>query len=235
LDPGLDWARAGIVESLKAKNIIYRGMLGYFFWMSRLKGRVQWAVILGLAVLYQIADSVEAAHPKLVVVTRPLIVAYLVFFVLTWLARPLFNSLLRLNRFGRMVLNSEEALQSTLVCLLLLPALPAGVFYLFNSNSFVGICAEEIALAFGFSAIGVSTVFHCSRGWPRWSMLALTTVFIGASAKLLWLWYQSYLGDGRFSLYVLTDARSWKFNVARPLAGVLLIGGNILVSIRPRR
>ena len=48
LDPDNDWARQGIVEALKARNVIYAVMLKYFLWMSRLSGRVQWAIILGL-------------------------------------------------------------------------------------------------------------------------------------------------------------------------------------------
>jgi len=42
LDPELDWARAGMVEALKARNVIYRVMLRYFLWMARLSAKAQW-------------------------------------------------------------------------------------------------------------------------------------------------------------------------------------------------
>ena len=35
IDPELDWARAGIVEALKARHLIYRVMLRFFLWMGR--------------------------------------------------------------------------------------------------------------------------------------------------------------------------------------------------------
>ena len=43
LDPNLQYAQAGIVEALKARNPIYRWMLGYFLWMGRLSDRAKWA------------------------------------------------------------------------------------------------------------------------------------------------------------------------------------------------
>src|SRR5262249_45146580 len=115
LNPEMDWARAGIVESLKARHFIYRWMLRYFFWMSRLSRKVQWGVILGALLLFNVVDHIESSYPNLTFVTRPLIVAYLIFFVLSWLALPIFNTLLRLNRFGRLTLSRENKLQSTLV------------------------------------------------------------------------------------------------------------------------
>ena len=54
LNPEMDWARAGIVESLKAKHFVYRWILGYFFWMQRLSGRARWGVIIGAYLLFQV-------------------------------------------------------------------------------------------------------------------------------------------------------------------------------------
>src|SRR5262249_44335849 len=163
-EPQLEWARAGIVESLKARNFVYRWMLGYFFWMSRLSRKAQWGVILGAFVLLQIVSAVEDNYPSLAILMRPLIVAYLVFFVLSWLSMQLFNTLLRLNRFGRMTLSRENKLQSTVVCVLLLPALAAGVVYAAAGQELAGIYAQEIGLGCGFTAIAAGAVFNCQRG-----------------------------------------------------------------------
>src|SRR4051812_17815261 len=48
LDPGLDYAREGMLEALKARNPIYRGMLAYFLWIGSLSGKYQWAFIIGI-------------------------------------------------------------------------------------------------------------------------------------------------------------------------------------------
>src|SRR5205085_1539069 len=47
LEPEMEFARLGIVEALKARNLIYGLMLRYFLWMDRLGGTVQWVIILG--------------------------------------------------------------------------------------------------------------------------------------------------------------------------------------------
>jgi Tfp pilus assembly protein PilF len=235
LDPTMDWARQGIVESLKAKHFIYRWMLAYFLWMSRLSGGAQWGVIVGLVVVFQVATSIEANYPALTFITRPLIVGYLVFFALSWLARPLFNTLLRFNRFGRMVLNREEIWQSNLVCLFLAPALVAGVVYLIQGKTNLGVYAEEFGLVCGFSAIFVSTVFHCAVGWPRWAMLAGAVVYILSSARFLSILFQLDLENAPLDDPLLASARHWRNDVVRPLSMILLIAGNILSATRPKR
>ena len=42
IDPELDWARAGIVEALKARHLIYRLMLRFFLWIGRQASVAQW-------------------------------------------------------------------------------------------------------------------------------------------------------------------------------------------------
>ena len=42
-----DWARAGLVEALKARNPIYGLMLRYFLFMGSLSRRVQWGLVIG--------------------------------------------------------------------------------------------------------------------------------------------------------------------------------------------
>jgi tetratricopeptide (TPR) repeat protein len=79
LDPTNDWARAGIVEAMKARNPIYRVILAYFLWMSRLSGQVQTAIVLGgwfgQRVLRQAAQSNPALQPYVL----PIILAYALF------------------------------------------------------------------------------------------------------------------------------------------------------------
>src|SRR5262245_28752038 len=47
LDPNMEWSCQGIVEALKARNFIYRWMLAWFLWMSRLSSGARWGLIIG--------------------------------------------------------------------------------------------------------------------------------------------------------------------------------------------
>jgi tetratricopeptide (TPR) repeat protein len=108
LDPTNDWSRAGMVEALKARYFVYRVMLKYHFLMSRMSGRAQWVVLIGLYFVSRIIPF--------------LFIPYLIFVFFTWTADPLSNLLLRLNRYGRLLLKKEEIAASNLVGGLLLAA-----------------------------------------------------------------------------------------------------------------
>src|SRR5262249_45363590 len=104
-DPTLEFARYGIVEALKSKNLIYALFLRYFLWMGRLSSQVQWAIVLGGFFGYQLLAGVARRNPNLSPWLVPILVAYAVFALMTWIAAPLFNLLLRLDRYGRYALS----------------------------------------------------------------------------------------------------------------------------------
>jgi tetratricopeptide (TPR) repeat protein len=112
LNPGLDYAKRGMVEALKARNPIYRALLIYFLWMQRLSGRARWAVVLGLYFGAKLLNAAAASNPVLQPFVLPILVLYLIFVVLTWVAEPMFNLLLRLNCFGRYALSDRQIVAS---------------------------------------------------------------------------------------------------------------------------
>ena len=108
LEPGLEWARLGIIEAMKARNPIYRWMLAWFLWVGRLSPRIQIALILGLVFGQSILQSICDAIPILAPLKTPIAVVYILFVWMTWVASTLFNLVLCLDRFGRLVLSTTE-------------------------------------------------------------------------------------------------------------------------------
>jgi len=123
LNPELNWARTGILEALKARNPLYRWLLQYFFWMSRLGPQLQWGVILGAYFGNQIVRGIARTYPQLAPFLTPLIILYLLFVYLTWTGKTLFNLLLRMDRFGRLVLTPQQVQVSNIVGIMLLLAI----------------------------------------------------------------------------------------------------------------
>ena len=115
LDPENEWARNGVVEALKARNIIYAVMLKYFLWMSKLSGRAQWGIILVGYFGNRMLGAAAQTHPDLAPWLLPVRMLYVAFALMTWLAYPLFNLMLRLNRFGRLALSREQIVASNWV------------------------------------------------------------------------------------------------------------------------
>lgn len=174
LDPELDWARAGIVEALKARHLIYRLMLGYFFWMSRLSQRAQWGVVIGGYLGYRFLYSFAQNNPAYAPFLWPVLILYFLFAVMTWIARPLFNLLLRCNRFGRLALSRDEILASNWVGGSLALALLCLVLWFVTRNS----TALLAALTSGFMVIPIAGTFRAS-GKPRRTLAIYTGVLGG--------------------------------------------------------
>jgi tetratricopeptide (TPR) repeat protein len=170
LNPELDWARAGMVEALKARHLIYRVMLRYFLWMSRMGRGAQWGIVIGLYVAFQLITGVARSYPELAPIAWPLVIAYIIFAYLTWVASPLFNLLLRVNRFGRYALTREQRITSNWI----------GSAFLGAIVSAIGWCITrriEYLVAGGFFLLMVlplAATFRAAKDWRRLAMGAYT-------------------------------------------------------------
>jgi tetratricopeptide (TPR) repeat protein len=229
LDPTNDWARAGIVEALKAGNPIYAFILRYFLWMQKLSQGAQWAVILGGYAGNRLLGVWRRANPEVAPWILPLQIAYFAFVLLTWLAQPLFNLLLRLNRYGRLALSEEQIRASNWVggCLLLsLLAVGGGLVLGFP------VWLLLLALVGVGVSLPVSAVFDCQPGWPRRTM----ALYAGAMALVGLLAVAAVLGESAGARGVNGE------NPGFALLGLFGIGfflngfiANILMSRHPRR
>ncbi len=83
---------------------------------------------------------------------------------MTWIADPLFNLVLRLNRFGRLVLTREQIIASNLLGLGLLAAVGMTVAGIVIPWEEAIICGIYLVLV----CLPLSAVFNCDAGWPRW-------------------------------------------------------------------
>jgi Tfp pilus assembly protein PilF len=227
LDPTLGYARAGMVEALKSKNFLYAMMLRYFLWMSRLSRRAQWAVVLIGYFAYQGLAALVKTNPGLKPWVVPVMIAYFGFAVLTWVAVPLFNLLLRLDRFGRHALSREQVIASNWVGALLGLALIALAVWLATGD----IMAEVAAIYFGLLLPPTSAVFTCPSGWPRKTMMMYT---IGVAAIGGFFILLGYLDVG-LAPPVVRDL-SYGLAVAFVWGCILsLLLANFLMQVRPRR
>jgi tetratricopeptide (TPR) repeat protein len=189
LNPQLEWARLGIVESLKARNILYRLMLGYFLWMARLPSRVRLGLVGGAFVANMIVGEMASRSPRLAPILIPLLYAYFGFVLLSWLSYPLFNLLLRLDRFGRHALSPDQLRGANVlaVCLLVL-LLAAGRSIAAHVGwprvvdpgqvKLIDYCTQLCALL----ALPASAIYICDPGWPRQVMALITAALAGAVA-----------------------------------------------------
>lgn len=233
LNPQLDWARQGIVEAMKARYFIYRLMLGYFLWMMKLTHQMQWYFLVGAYLGFQFLLRLNGNHPEWSNWLMPLIIAYVGFALMTWIATPLFNLVLRLNRFGRLALSREQIVTSNWVGLCVLGAVAflggyfSGVFPFSNGPLFG-------ALACVFMIPPLSNIYNCAPGKPR-NLIILVAAAMGlvgffASVPLLVI---PLLPESLIELIAFPTVTSIKLFPFVALGSQLAV--NMLVMMQPHR
>jgi tetratricopeptide (TPR) repeat protein len=130
LEPGMEWAKAGLVSALKTKNPFYRVIFDYFLLMSRLPLASRRFVIFGLWAVNQVFVHGAVGNPAIAKVGHIFVPLYLLFCFVTWTADPLMNALLRFHPVGRYALTRKETVGANWVALSLAVSAAFGVAWL---------------------------------------------------------------------------------------------------------
>ena len=135
-DPSYDYAQVGMLQAIKANNFLYRLFLKYAFWIGNLTAKYQWGVIIGFYVgfrlLRALADNVPALQPVL----YPLLIGLAVIAFSTWIITPISNLFLRLDPYGKYLLDKRETLSANLVGLAVLAFVAGLVLLLITGDQY---------------------------------------------------------------------------------------------------
>lgn len=198
LEPDLEYARQGMLEALKARNPVYRGMLAYFLWMGRLSARYQWAFIIGILVGGQMLQRVNQTQPKLAWVLWPILSVLYAFTYLSWTAVPMFNLLLRFNRFGRHVLSRDQRMATNWFGAAFFAALGCLVWWLTTKS---GLGLFGLLVLAPLSICLAATFLHTGRNrmilaWctAALAIAALASPFMPTEGPLLSIFFYGFIG-----------------------------------------
>ena len=198
LRPDFESARQGMLEALKARNPLYRGMLAYFLWMGRQSRHLQWTFILVTFFGQPFVRKLAFSSPALGLVLWPLLILFYLFVYLTWTAVPMFNLLLRLDRYGRYVLSSDERRATNFYGASVLLILAAAGWW-FRVRT--GMARDAIVVAALLSVCVAATVTRGPRGRR---ILGIATAALAALAVSAYvLAFTSGSGGGLLALFVL--------------------------------
>jgi len=183
--------------------------------------------VLGAWFGNRLLGAVASASPNLAPFILPIRILYVCFALMTWMASPFFNLLLRMNRFGRLALSHEQTVASNWFGLCLLCAVLAFAGCIIQD--FKGVWFVAL-IVFGFLLLPVSSVFRCESGWPR-NVMAGIALFL------------ALIGLGSLGLLITArpDSRDI-FGATKGLFAIFLIGSflstwvaNFLSTGRRRR
>jgi tetratricopeptide (TPR) repeat protein len=177
-DPSFEYAQMGMIEAIKATNLLYRLFLKYSFWIGNLTSKYQWGVIigfyLGVRALRVIAQTNATLRPYLV----PIIIAMVILAFSTWVMEPISNLFLRFNTYGQLLLNKKEKISSNFVAASLAIFLLGTLIYILTKEEYY----LSIAV-FGFAMmVPFSTMFKASKYKNALLVYAIVMGAIGSLA-----------------------------------------------------
>lgn len=227
LDPNNEMARSGMVRALNSRHFIFRVMTQFLLWVSRLNPSVQYGLVIGLWVGINVLQAYGRNNEWIRPFVLPISLSYLLFVILSWIAHPLFNTLLRFNAFGKYLLSRSEIWMSNFI---------GGVFVLA-----IGFCLLDIVVrgptvgAFNTLIFGIYLVvptmimFATEEGWPRQVSIGLFVLFL-----------VGYLAIGLLSVFGNTSILSqenYETLINAYMIGIIIycFGGNKLTQIHPQR
>jgi hypothetical protein len=149
-------------------------MLRFFLWMGRKSSVAQWVIILGFVFGRGILAGIGQSHPALAPLIFPVLAVTLAFLMLTWISSPLFNLVLRFNRFGRLALSRDQRVASNWI----------GGCFLLAAASFVGFLVDPTALRsfgmvyFGLLLLPLAVTFGRAPGRARRIMAVYTGALV---------------------------------------------------------
>jgi tetratricopeptide (TPR) repeat protein len=181
LDPELDYAREGVVETLKSKSRLYRGILKYFFWISRFSPGVQFALMIGLLIGYRFLVRLLSGSPELAPLLWTVIIAYALFVLTTWFARPLSNLALMLHPFGKLALSRDDRWTARWVG----GALAVALVTIAAAVAWDDDRAFPMAFYVASAALTVMCTFTTQTPWPRRAMLLYMVVILSLAVVLV--------------------------------------------------
>jgi len=128
-------------------------------------------MFLGNRILKTLADSFPALAPFV----WPIIFLYLLFAITSWIANPLFNSILRFNRYGKYLLDDRQIMASNVIAGMSLFGVLLGI------GLAVAFPAERLLhfmIGAGYALMmlmPITATFACDDGYPLITMVIVTT------------------------------------------------------------
>ncbi len=210
IDPNSEYAQAGMAEAIKSKYLIYRWFLMYSLWISSLTERYQWFVLIGYYLAVKGLSKVAKASPELEPYLLPIVALLSIIAFSTWIITPISNLFLRMNKYGKYLLDKNEKISSSFVGVSLLVSIIAVIIYFATGKQQEGILAIAIlgfTMMIPFSSMLLPTI---RKNVLKHYTLALGLLGLWAVAKAFSLG-TIYSGTGTLYIFGLVGF-TWACN-----------------------
>lgn len=174
LDPNNEGAREGMIDAISSRSRLFRGIRGFHIWLSRMSHKHQFAIIFGAWILIQVLSRAGGNLPWLQPLIPFILMAYMIFAVLTWTSDAIFNTLLRFHPFGRHLLRPKMLWRSNLVATCLICALGGGLIALALGQVFSAMVVGYYWMLLCVPVTAAFAMPTAKRGW----LIAAAGIFL---------------------------------------------------------
>lgn len=191
-DPENELARDGFLDALRMRYPFYGLIVRYLMWLSSLPNNIRWMLVVAEHFTEKFLRELAKRHPGLRPFISGLLFVWSIFSYLSFVARPVGNSLLRLSKYGRKILRADEVMESNFVSASIGLGLASWAMYHYEGRVW-----ELVSCIIYFTmVIPLTNMYSCSAGWPRKLMggFAFTLFTLGNLA--IWGFYDSPLTGG---------------------------------------
>ncbi len=191
LEPGHEWARQGIVESMKARNIIYRGFLRVALALSRMTPLARVFAFIGIIVLLQVMVRLPDEGP-LQVAGALFVMAFAAFVVFMWSSSPFFDAILMLDKFGRLALSGHEKRAAALF----VSGVALSTTYLILGLLYRGSTIDVVPYLFVTLSAGVAASVPAQGKWQIAYAAATVAYIVAGIYCLRWMMHPAPFAHG---------------------------------------
>lgn len=219
LNPMNESARNGMMEAISSRSIVFRAVHRFYSWLNRMTAQQQMFVLFGGWLLMKALGAVGRTNPTIQALSLPIILAYFMFAILTWIATPLFQTFLRFHPFGRNLLRGPELRLSNLVAPCLMLSFVGGLVGFFVVDLLTGMgVAMYWLLATVVAVCCVRSSF--GRGYLKYGIFALS-----AAVLLLPLWglFESFQAGNYVSFSQKWQTAMWCFLALQIMQNVVAV------------
>ncbi|SEB35280.1 Tetratricopeptide repeat-containing protein [Tenacibaculum sp. MAR_2009_124] len=135
-DPENEYAREGMLESIKAQNSIYRYFLKYSFWMQKKSSKYRWGIFIGLYLIYRVSLNLSE-NAGLTFIVPIIIFIYFSFVLGTWIITPISNAILLSNTYTKFLLDSKDKNAAIAFILLFFLGTSSVIIYYISPDSYL--------------------------------------------------------------------------------------------------
>ena len=201
LDPNNDWARSGLIESIKSHNVVYRIFFRFLLWMQSIPPGTFIIGMIGTVIGRHFLIELGERVPIMEIPANIIVWSIFGLFIMLMISQPISNAAIYVHPLGRLALTMRERIQS-LTLIVLIVGLIAGVSFVYYSHiSYMAMDAGIIGILalvpFAFAAYPEPLL-----AWSRALLLlvAIGLASVGVSALACMYQYESIRVEQREKL-----------------------------------